>query len=114
MGKGWSAAALLARGGAIVGEEVELIFTINGLRVKVRADLLALEDGKYVYIESKYSVKAGYTDNQQIVIPELVKAGDDGLIAEVGARSGTLTPGDKIQVVFQGDVWSAGPTLHGH
>jgi hypothetical protein len=75
---------------------------------------LVLEDGRYVCIESKYSPKAGFTDHQRIVIPELIKAGDEGLIAEVGARSGTLVKGDKIEVVFQGDVWSGSPKLHGH
>jgi RHS repeat-associated protein len=114
LGNGWSTEAAAASGVKIVGNEVDLIFNINGQAVRVRADVLAqLPEGQYVYIESKFSPKASYTSNQQIVIPELVKAGDAGLPATVGSRSGLLQAGDRIRVVFQGDVWNGGPTLYG-
>lgn len=116
LGKGWSRSAAIARGETIVGDEVELIFQIGNKRVKVRADLLTKprgQDSYYVYIESKYSPSAPYTPNQCTTIPELVFTGDSGLVAEIGSRSGTLLPGTKIRVVFQGDVWDSKPTLFG-
>jgi hypothetical protein len=110
----WSVDAALSRGDALVGTEVDLTFTIDGKSVGVRADaLVQTSDGQYVYIESKYSPAASYTTNQSIAIPALVRAGDEGLIATVGARSGLLSPGDQIPVIFQGDVWNSGPTLYG-
>jgi hypothetical protein len=115
LGKAWSAEAAVARGDKVVGEEIELIFNVNGKQVTVHADVFTTREGDdfYVYIESKYSRDASYTKNQQIVIPELVKAGDNGLVAEVGRRSGELSPGTKIRVQFQGDVWSKSPVLEG-
>jgi hypothetical protein len=92
---------------------VDLIFKIAGRDVGVRADILSLEGIDYVYVESKFTPRASFTRNQRIVIPELVKAGDAGLVAEIGPRSGALNAGDKIRVVFQGDVWTGGPVLHG-
>jgi len=116
LAKAWSKEAALARGEAIIGEEVDLVFSINGKKVGVRADVLSqLEGGgnTFVYIESKFSGAASFTKNQRKVIPQLAKAGDAGLIAEVGARAGVLTRGDKIRVVFQGDIWNVGPKLIG-
>lgn len=115
LAKSWSRSAAIARGDPIVGEEVDLIFTIDGKRVGVRADVLTRPAGStmHVYIEAKFSGRASYTDGQKVVIPELVASGDSGLVAEVGARAGTLQPGRKIRVVFQGDVWDAKPTLKG-
>jgi hypothetical protein len=82
-------------------------------RVGVRADALTqTSSGEYIYIERKYSPLASYTENQAVVIPELVKAGDAGMWAEVGTRSGRLSRGQKILVEFQGDVWDSGPVLH--
>lgn len=115
VGKAWSREAAVARGETIVGEEMDLIFNINGKEVGVRPDLLTKLPGEdtYVYIESKFSKQAGYTAHQEIVIPELVKAGDSGLVAKVGSRAGSLDPGAKVRVVFQGDTWDRGPTLLG-
>lgn len=115
VGQGWSYDAAIARGEEIAGEEVDLIFTINGQDVAVRADVLTKLPGEdtFVYIESKFSKSARYQPHQKIVIPELVKSGDAGLIAKVGARPGNLTPGAQIKVVFQGDVWDGIPTLLG-
>jgi RHS repeat-associated protein len=113
LGVEWSRESALSRGAQIVGEEIDLVFRISGKNIRVRADVLTFEGVDYIYIESKYSANASYTRNQSIVIPELVKAGDAGLVAEVGPRSGTLNPGDKIRVVFQGDVWTGGPRLYG-
>jgi hypothetical protein len=115
LGQAWSRAAAEARGEEILGEEVDLIFTINGKKVGVRADVLSRPEGSstYTYIESKWSGAASYTEHQAQVIPELVKAGDAGLWAEVGARSGSLRRGARIKVQFQGDVWSEAPTLLG-
>jgi hypothetical protein len=80
----------------------------------VRADALTqTRTGEYVYIESKFSPLASYTENQARVIPELVKSGDGGMWAEVGARTGRLSRGQKILVKFQGDVWDSAPVLHG-
>ena len=112
--KGWSREVAIARGDQIVGEEVDLIFTINGKPVTTRADVLTTSDGQlYALVESKYSFRASYTPNQKTVLPELIRSGDTGLIAEVGARSGTLLRGTRIRVVFQGDVWESAPTLLG-
>jgi hypothetical protein len=114
LAKLWSVEAAISRGEQIAGQEVDLTFTINGKPVSVRADvLIKTGPNDYVYIESKFSPKASYTPNQKIVIPALVQAGDDGLVATVGARSGTLVPGTQINVTFQGDVWTASPNLMG-
>jgi hypothetical protein len=107
--KSWSKAAALARGEDILGEEVDLIFNIGGRNVAVRADLLTRAGNAITYIESKYSRAASYTRNQALVIPELVRAGDAGLTATIGARTGglrQLTRGATLQVTFQGDVWT--------
>ena len=116
LAKGWSREAATARGDRIFGEEVDLVFRVNGKDVGVRADVLVKpkEGGDfYVYVESKYSGRAPFTEHQQIVVPELVKSGDNGLYATVGSRSGLLQPGQRIKVQFQGDVWDAKPTLRG-
>ena len=115
VGQGWSYKAAIARGEEIAGEEVDLIFNINGQDVAVRADVLTKLPGEdtLVYIEAKFSGSARYQPHQKIVIPELVKSGDAGLIATVGARPGNLRPGAQIRVVFQGDVWDGVPTLLG-
>ncbi len=115
LGQGWSFDAAVARGEEIAGEEVDLIFSIGGKDVPVRADVLTKLPGEdtYVYIESKFSGAAPYQPHQVTVIPELVKAGDAGLVARVGPRAGNLTPGAKIKVVFQGDVWDGVPRLLG-
>jgi hypothetical protein len=115
LGEQWSEEAARARGEVIAGKQVELTFTIRGKRVTVRADFLIEEEGGiFTYIESKYSARSTYQPNQQIVIPELVKAGDAGLPAVVGSGKGLLLrPGRTIQVRFQGDVWTGKPTLLG-
>lgn len=104
LGTQWSRESVLRRGGQVVGEEVDLIFKIAGRDVGVRADILSLEGIDYVYIESKFTPRASFTRNQRIVVPELVRAGDAGLVGEIGPRSGALNAGDKVRVVFQGDV----------
>lgn len=115
LAKSWSREAAVARGEHIIGEEVDLIFTIDGKKVAVRADVLTREQGSsvHVYVETKFSGRAPYTDHQRIVIPELVRSGDGGLVAEIGRRAGSLRAGQKIRVVFQGDVWDETPTLLG-
>jgi hypothetical protein len=94
---------------------VDLIFNIGGRSVAVRADVLVAGEkpGYFVYVEAKFSPAASYTEHQRIVIPELVKAGEEGLPATVGSRYGNLAPGAQIQVVFQGDVWTRAPILFG-
>lgn len=112
LAKEWSREAALARGETIIGEEMDLIFTIDGKKVTVRGDVVTTSDGElYTYIESKYSPDAPFTPNQKIVVPRLIQAGDAGLMAEVGARAGTLRRGRIIRVVFQGDVWERAPAL---
>lgn len=117
LASGWSKEAALARGERYFGSEIDLTFNIGGKSVGVRADVLTrLPDGRYVYIESKYSPAASYTKNQRQVIPQLVAAGDKGMTATIGARTGEtglLARGQQIDVVFQGDVWNSGPTLYG-
>jgi len=116
LGKDWSRQAILDRGDTIVGEEVDLTVNVNGVDVPIRADFLTQPAGAdyYVYVESKYSPKASYTPGQQQVIPQIVQAGDEGVTATVGARSGRLATGQQISVQFQGDVWNSGSTLYGH
>jgi hypothetical protein len=41
-------------------------------------------------IEAKFKPRASFTANQRLVIPELVKAGDARLVAEIEPRSGSL------------------------
>jgi RHS repeat-associated protein len=114
VGTAWSRLAALSRGETIVGEEIDLIFKINGREVPVRPDLLVrTPEGQLVYIESKFSSSASFTKGQRTVIPELVRAGEEGLTATVGSRSGRLRTGDKVRVQFQGDIWDAGPSLTG-
>lgn len=115
LGQDWSRTASKARGEVIVGGNVDLIFTIRGRRVAIRADFLVQtpEPNVYNYIESKYSPRASYQKNQRIVIPELVKAGDAGLPAVVGVRAGRLKTGGRIVVRFQGDIWTGKPVLLG-
>ena len=116
LGERWSREAILARGGTILGEEVDLVFNIGGRRVQVRADFVATEpDASISYVEAKFSPNASYQTNQAIVYPEIVNAGDAGLIAEVGARTGggQLIRGQKLRVRFVGDVWNGAGTLHG-
>jgi RHS repeat-associated protein len=113
----WSREAAITRGEAIIGEETELTFTINGRPVTVRADLLTQPRGEssyYIYIEAKYSPEAPFTPAQKVAIPELVRSGDQGMVGTIGSRTGSpfLRPGQKIRVVFQGDVWSKAPILH--
>lgn len=56
---------------------------------------------------SAFSPLASYMKNQAIVIAALVRAGDVGLPATVGARSGSLPiPGQRITGVIQGDIWN--------
>jgi len=73
-------------------------------------------EGQYVVVEANYTAAASYTAGQQAVYPELIRSGDQALLATVGTRTGggVLRPGRQIRVVFQGDVWNGGPTLHGH
>jgi len=116
LGKMWSREAILARGGTIVGEETDMIFTIGGRRVMVRADYLVREaDGTISYIEVKFSPSAPYQPNQKIVYPELIKAGDEGLVAEIGPRTGggTFARGQQVRVRFQGDIWDGAGKLIG-
>lgn len=113
LGEQWSEEAA-SEAGLRYSKHVDLTFTINGKKVTINADLLIHEtDGTFVYVEAKFSPNAPYQPNQKIVIPELVKAGEDGLVAEVGARSGgTLIPGQRIRVTFQGDTWNGAGGLH--
>lgn len=115
LGEAWSEEAIRAAG-LRFSRNVDLTFTINGKKVTINADRLIHEpDGTFVYVESKFSPSARYQPNQKTVIPELVKAGDQGLVATVGSRSGgTLVPGQRIRVTFQGDVWNGQGGLHGH
>jgi RHS repeat-associated protein len=114
LGEAWSENAIQASG-LRYSRNVDLVFTISGRRVTINADRLIHEaDGSFVYVESKFSPNAPYQPNQKLVIPELVKSGDQGLVATVGARSGgTLIPGQRIRVKFQGDVWNGSGGLHG-
>lgn len=114
-GEAWSEAAIRASG-LRFSRHVDLTFTINGKKVRVNADRLIHEaDGTFVYVESKFSPSARYQPNQKTVIPELVKAGDQGLVATVGPQSGgTLVPGQRIRVTFRGDVWNGQGGLYGH
>jgi RHS repeat-associated protein len=117
LGKMWSREAILARGGTIIGEETDLIFTSGGRRVGVRADYVVREaDGTISYIEVKFSPSAPYQPNQKIVYPELIKAGDQGMVAEVGARTGggAFVRGQRVRVRFQGDIWDGAGKLAGH
>ena len=117
MGKGWSRDAAQARGWRVVGEEVDLVFTINGQEVGVRPDLVAIAPranggrGQLVYIEAKYSPAAPMTANQKIVIPALEQAGNQGLTARVKFNRGGFVKDQRINVVLQKDVWTGRPTL---
>lgn len=117
LGHVWSRERALQQGATIIGEEVELVFQIRGKNFKVRADLLLFDelDEVYVYVEAKYSPVARFTTNQKVVVPELIMAGDEGLLAEIGARTGggPLQEGLTVRVVFEGDVWDRGPALVG-
>lgn len=108
----------MANGDELLGSEIDVVFNINGQDVVVRVDhLVETADGVVVYVEAKFTSggSPGFTPNQQIVIPELIAAGDDGLRGIV-ARSGDapgLSDGEILQVVVQVDVWAGGPTLVG-
>ena len=114
LGEAWSEDAIDAS--LRFSRNVDLTFLINGKKVTVNADRLIHEaDGTFVYVEAKFSPNARYQPNQKIVIPELVKTGEQGLVATVGSRSGgLLIPGQRIRVIFQGDVWNGQGGLHGH
>ena len=116
LGAKWSAEAAEARGETIVGIETGLTFKIKGKDVTIHADVLSrTAEGQYVYIEAKYSPRAPFTPNQKQVVPELVKSGEGGLTATVTNRTGggIMQGGQKINVIFQGDVWNSGPVLFG-
>ncbi|WP_405056347.1 hypothetical protein OG474_26850 [Kribbella sp. NBC_01505] len=116
LGEEYSAAAAVARGETVVGRDVGLTFKVAGKDVTIHADVLSLTpEGQFVYIESKYSPQAPFTKNQKKVVPKLVQSGEDGLTATVTTRLGgsDLRPGQRINVIFQGDVWNSGPRLYG-
>jgi RHS repeat-associated protein len=113
----WSAdRAAQVPGQTIAGKNVDLTFNIRGRQVTINADNLVRDAQGHIVLESKFSPDATFTPNQQTVYPELIRAGDAGLTATVGARTGGsgLPPGTQINVRIQIDVFTGkGPTVHG-